>query len=132
MEIVEVWAPPSGVLGVLLQFVFLVTFIGALPVALLGLVLAVWTRRRAAHWSAPWSNIFQAAVLFQAGSLVSSILVLWLLWREVDSADLRNEWSGPIGIFVGAVSLNLAGCAFGLNSWRWLRATVSEKQVEVP
>jgi hypothetical protein len=129
MDLVEVWGSAIGPLGVLIQFIFLVLFVGAIPAALVGIALAVLTHRRRGHWSAAWSRVFQAGVLFQAGSLVSSLLMLWLLWSEVDSADLRNDIFGLYGVFVGAVFLNAAGSAFGLHSWRVLRAAGPEKRV---
>jgi hypothetical protein len=131
MEFVEVWGPPTGLLRVF-QFVLLVLFVGAVPAALGGIVLAVWGRRRGGHWSAEWSRVFWAGFLFQAGSLVSGLFVLWLLWVDIEGADLRHELFGPYGAVVGAALLNVAFGAIGLRFWRVLRTTVSESRMQVP
>ena len=121
MELVEVWGPPTSLVGRLIQVVFLATLLGALPVAFAGRWLLAWNQRRGGGRSAVWARVSRVGVLFQACGVLSSLLLAGLFLSEADIKNTRQELFGPLGAILGLVCLNLAGGVFGLRAWRALR-----------
>jgi len=114
VEFTEVWGPPTSTLGRLIQFGFLSTLLGAVPLAVAGyLLLRIQRGRR----SSRWVSIARIAALLQAGGVLSSLVVGGLFLSETHANEILGELVGPLGIILGFVCVNLFSAALGLRSW---------------
>jgi len=87
--------------------------LGGIPTAALALGLTTRTSPTGAGWSAAWHTAFVIGLVFQACSLVVSVLLaLSTEWR-MESLIPRFLWA------------NSVCCALGLPLWRGLRARVA-------
>jgi hypothetical protein len=115
-----VWGPPTSAIGRLLQFAFLSTFLGAVPLAIVGyLLLRIQRDQR----SSRWVGIARIAALLQAGGVLSSVVVGSLFLSEAYANEILGELRGPLGIVLGLVAVNLFSGALGLRSWLSLGRT---------
>lgn len=114
LEITEVWGPPTSALGLLVQCAFLSTLLGAVPLAVIGYLLARVHRRQRSN---PWGAVARVAALVQAMGILSSLVVGGLFLSETHASEVANELVGPLGVVLGFVCVNLFSAALGLRSW---------------
>lgn len=114
LEFTEAWGPPTSILGRLVQCAFLSTLLGAVPLAVIGYLLARVQRRQR---SSPWVAVARTAAFAQAMGILSSLLVGWLFLSETRASEVVNELVGPLGVVLGFVCVNLFSAALGLRSW---------------
>jgi hypothetical protein len=115
MDLVEVYGPPTSLVGRVIQVVFLATLLGAIPLAFAGRVL-LRTQRRDGRRSATWAGA-RTGVLLQTCGVLSSLLLAALFLSEADYKDIGQELFGPLGAILGSVCVNLAAGALGLRAW---------------
>jgi hypothetical protein len=97
--------------------VFSAILLGGVPVALLGVALALFTSRLPARLARGWAGVFHAATVFQLSSLAAGI-VLALVFVLVDSGAFTRNAPLAAALLAGHAGLN----AVGVASWRRLQA----------
>ena len=90
----HVFEGPSSLSGRLLQVVFLVTLLGAVPATAFGAGVAAWVRGGGAGARRLPGAMAWTAYLFPALGFVSSGLVIYLFVSEVDIEALPKERVG--------------------------------------
>jgi hypothetical protein len=120
VEFTEIWGPPTSTIGRLVQFGFLATLLGTVPLAIVGCLLL---RIRRGQRSSRWVGIARIATLLQAGGVLSSLMVGGLFLSETHTNETLGEIVGPLGVVLGFVCVNLTAAALGLRSWLALGRT---------
>ena len=109
MDFEHVWEGPTSLVGVLVQIVFISSLLGAIPAALVGILIKLRSHLHRGSFSRGWLRAFRAAVAFQACGVIASALLLWLFWAD------GMLWH--VGVFTAVVVLNFAVGTVGLVCW---------------
>jgi hypothetical protein len=102
-----------------MKLVFLGLFIGGLPIAVIGTVLAWYSRRHHPAWTDTWSPLFFCGFVFQLSSLVPAFMMLVFVGEHIIMSSL-----GPTVVEVGGATVNVAAICVGVGSWYQLRQSV--------
>ena len=117
MDLMHVEQPLTGSAWAIGVFAFWL-IVGALPVALVGLVLSALTRRNGYQWQPAWRLVFQAGFVVQICSLVATV-PMWLMSLLSSGLPGGTGWELAATVIL-SVSV-VSGC-FALGAWRELMA----------
>jgi hypothetical protein len=109
--------------------VFLGLLLGGLPMAVAGVALDTFTRRRRRSWSGAWAPVFLGGLIFQGGSLVITVLVVAvpLILAVIEPGPVMSAETGAL-VF-GALSV--AGSLAALPACRALGSVASDRPASV-
>jgi hypothetical protein len=127
LDLTIVDGPPTGAAAGI-QMVLLGVLLGGVPMALIGIVLAWFSRAYRRTWSGAWAQVFLGGFVFQLSSLCITLLLFLLMLLAF--ADLRSVESGD-GRFAGGLLVSITCSAAALGSWRTLRQSVSDQPISV-